>query len=115
MKIRNLIHIFENTFKKTHLPNIRVGDNVVVKTILNENNKTRIQAFKGLVIGTKNRGLRSSIRVRKVLGTEGVEKTFFLHSPKVQDVTVEKQYKVRRAKLYFLRKLVGKQTRLKTK
>jgi len=96
-------------------PEFDTGDTIRVDYKVVEGNRTRIQAFEGVVIARKNgRGARSTITVRKVSGGEGVERMFPLHSPLIAKLTVMKRGRTRRAKLYYLRELRGKAARLKT-
>jgi large subunit ribosomal protein L19 len=97
------------------MPDFRVGDTVRVHTRIIEGNKERIQVFEGVVIRRKSGGMAASYTVRKVTHGVGVEKTFPLHSPRVEKVDVVTRGKVRRAKLYYLRSLRGKAARIKEK
>lgn len=110
------MHIIEKIEKengKRQLPPVHVGDTVEVHYLIKEGDKERVQLFIGTIIAMKGRGIRASITVRRIVGGEGVERSFPLHSPRVKDVVVTRRGQVRRAKLYFLRERVGKQTRLK--
>ena len=97
------------------MPDFRVGDTVRVHNRIIEGNKERIQVFEGVVIRRKSGGMAASYTVRKVTHGVGVEKTFPLHSPRVEMVDVVTRGKVRRAKLYYLRSLRGKAARIKEK
>lgn len=97
------------------MPDFRVGDAVKVHTRIIEGNKERIQIFEGVVIRRKSGGMAASYTVRKVTHGIGVEKTFPLHSPRVEKVEVVNRGKVRRARLYYLRNLRGKAARIKEK
>jgi large subunit ribosomal protein L19 len=97
------------------MPDFRVGDTVKVHTRIIEGNKERIQIFEGIVIRRKSGGMSASYTVRKVTHGVGVEKTFPLHSPRVEKVEVVTRGKVRRARLYYLRNLRGKAARIKEK
>ena len=97
------------------MPEFRVGDTVRVHTRIIEGNKERVQIFEGVVIRRKSGGMTASYTVRKVAHGVGVEKTFPLHSPRVEKVDVVTRGKVRRAKLYYLRSLRGKAARIKEK
>ena len=111
-----IIKDIENSQMKESVPEMRVGDTVVVDKIIIEGKKSRIQKFEGVV--TRITGIRSRVRftVRKVVGKFGVEKTFLLHSTQVSDVKVIKKGKARRARLNYLRNRVGiKATRLKSR
>jgi len=91
------------------------GDTVVVPVKVTEGNRERLQAFEGVVIARKNRGLNSSFTVRKVSHGEGVERVFQTYSPSISDIIVKRRGDVRRAKLYYLRELTGKAARIKEK
>ena len=108
------------TFNKIHLkkglPDVRSGDTVRVHQKIKEKDKERIQAFEGIVIARKHgKGISATITVRKVISGLGVEKVFPIHSPTIDKIEVLKRGKVRRAKLYYLRKAKGKKARLKRK
>lgn len=111
----NFIHIFEQRQMKNNIPPISVGNNVNVNIWVKEGAKTRTQSFQGLVIKMKNRGFNSSFVVRKTSYGEGVEKTFQMHSPNIESISIEKHFRVRKAKLYHMRSLSGKSARLKEK
>ena len=115
IKIKNqqTIDNLNNTFIKTDLPIIRIGDNVKVGVKIIEGNKERIQFYEGTVIAKKNSSINTTITVRKVLQGIGVERIFLIHSPKVDSIQVLRSSKVRRSKLYYLRNLKGKASRLK--
>jgi len=106
---------FEKGYMKkgSNVPGFEIGDVVKVNHQIVEAGKKRVQVFQGIVIARKGAGLRETFTVRKVSFGIGVEKTFFLHSPRVEKVTVVRHSKVRRAKLYYMRKLSGKSARLK--
>ena len=101
------------SFLKTDLPIIRIGDNVKVGVKIIEGNKERVQFYEGTVIAKKNSSINTTITVRKVLQGIGVERIFLIHSPKVDSIQVLRSSNVRRAKLYYLRELKGKAGRLK--
>ncbi len=96
-----------------NIPKFRPGDTVVVRVRVREGTRERLQAFKGNIIAIKNRGINSSVTVRKRSQGIGVERVFQTHSPMIADITVERQAKVRRAKLYYLRDRMGKSERIK--
>lgn len=100
---------------KTDVPDFRPGDTVVVQVKVKEGTRERLQAFEGVVIAKRNRGVRSSFTVRKMSNGEGIERVFRTHSPQVDSLKVIRRGKVRRAKLYFLRKLTGRKARIKEK
>ncbi len=97
------------------LPEFAPGDTVVVQVKVKEGTRERLQAFEGVVIGIRNRGLGSSFTVRKISHGIGVERTFQTHSPVVDSVSVKRKGDVRQAKLYYLRDLQGKAARIKEK
>ena len=97
------------------LPKMRVGDTVKVHYRIKEGNRERIQAFEGVVIRLSGPGARETFTVRKISYGVGVERTFPLHSPRVDSITVVRKGKVRRAKLYYLRNLSGKAAKVKEK
>ena len=97
------------------IPEFGPGDTVVVQVRVKEGNRERLQAFEGVVIAKRNRGLNSSFTVRKISHGEGVERVFQTYSPLVSDVEVKRRGDVRRAKLYYLRGLQGKAARIKEK
>ena len=107
------INNLEKDFLKKDLPTLRIGDNVKIGVKIIEGNKERIQFYEGTIIAKKNTGINTTITVRKVLQGIGVERIFLIHSPKVDSITVLRSSKVRRAKLYYLRELRGKASRLK--
>ena len=106
-------HIEQSQLKKG-LPEFKVGDTLRVFSKIQEEGKTRLQAFEGTVIRVKGAGLRRSFTVRRISYGEGVEKTFPLHSPAVDNIKVVRKGKVRRAKLYYLRKKIGKKTKVES-
>ena len=114
-KINNttLLNKVESEYLKDDLPNVRVGDTVRLGVEIREGKKTRIQAYEGVVISMKNSGINKTITVRRVMQGIGVERCFLLHSPKIKDIEIKRSSKVRRSKLYYLRELSGKATRLK--
>jgi large subunit ribosomal protein L19 len=97
---------------KKMLPTVRVGDTVRVHYLIREGEKERVQPFTGTVIAIRGRSIAKSLIVRRLVQGEGVERIFPFHSPRVRDIEVTRRGKVRRAKLYFLRDRVGKQTRV---
>jgi large subunit ribosomal protein L19 len=97
------------------LPNFSAGDTIIVKVKVKEGNNERLQAYEGVVIAKKNRGLNSSFIVRKVSHGVGVERTFQTYSPLVDSVEIKRRGAVRRAKLYYLRNLSGRSARIKEK
>ena len=97
------------------LPEFFPGDTVVVQVKVREGSRERLQAFEGIVIAIKNRGLNSAFTVRKISHGEGVERVFQTHSKMIDSVEVKRRGKVRQAKLYYLRELEGKAARIKEK
>lgn len=100
---------------KKDIPAFAPGDTVVVQVRVVEGERTRLQAFEGVVIGKRNRGLNSAFVVRKISSGVGVERTFQTYSPIVDSITVKRRGDVRKAKLYYLRDLSGKAARIKEK
>ncbi|MCX7884268.1 MAG: 50S ribosomal protein L19 [Caloramator sp.] len=110
----DIIRAIEAEQMKKDLPSFRVGDTVKVHVKVKEGNRERIQVFEGLVIKRQNGGLRETFTVRRIAYGVGVERTFPVHSPMIDKIEVTRRGKVRRAKLYYLRKKVGKSaTRVK--
>ena len=97
------------------VPDFSPGDTVIVQVKVKEGNRERLQAFEGIVIAKRNRGLNSSFTVRKISHGEGVERVFQTHSPAVSNIKVKRRGDVRRAKLYYLRGRTGKAARIKEK
>ncbi|MGB7181587.1 MAG: 50S ribosomal protein L19 [Burkholderiaceae bacterium] len=97
------------------IPEFAPGDTVVVSVNVIEGTRSRVQAFEGVVIGRRNRGLNSAFTVRKISSGEGVERTFQLYSPLIASIDVKRRGDVRRAKLYYLRDRSGKSARIKEK
>lgn len=112
MKNALLAHV-ESKSLKAAPPQFDVGDLVDVHTRIVEGDKERIQVFSGTVIMKKGEGINATFTVRRIVNNEGVERIFPLHSPKVEKLDVKRKSRVRRAKLYYLRELTGKATRLK--
>ena len=103
----------ENSFLKDDLPLLRIGDSLRVGVKIIEGNKERVQFYEGTIIAKKNSSINTSITVRKVMQGIGVERVFLVHSPKIDSIKVLSSAKVRRSKLYYLRNLQGKASRLK--
>jgi len=110
-----IIEAIENEQLRTDIPEFAQGDTVVVRVRVKEGEKERLQAFEGVVIAKRNRGLHSAFTVRKISSGEGVERVFQTHSPLVGSVEVKRRGLVRQAKLYYLRELTGKAARIKEK
>lgn len=111
----NIIHELEREQMTREVPVFSPGDTVVVQVKVKEGSRERLQAFEGVVIAKRNRGLNSAFTVRKVSHGEGVERSFQTYSPTVADIKVKRRGDVRRAKLYYLRQLEGKAARIKEK
>jgi large subunit ribosomal protein L19 len=111
----NIIQALEAEQMKQDVPNFRTGDTLRVQVKVVEGDRERLQAFEGVVIGRRNRGLNSSFTLRKVSHGEGVERVFQTHSPAVAQIEVIRRGDVRRAKLYYLRERSGKAARIKEK
>lgn len=105
--------LVEKSSLKAEVPEFEIGDTVDVHTRILEGEKERIQIFNGVVIARASSGTRATFVVRRIVGGEGVERKFPLHSPKIAKIEVKRRGAVRRAKLYFLRDRVGKAVRLK--
>ena len=112
---QDIIKKIEEEQLKTDLPDFGPGDTVVVKVRVKEGEKERLQAYEGVVIAKRNRGLHSAFTVRKISSGEGVERVFQTHSPAVASIEVKRRGDVRRAKLYYLRERSGKSARIKEK
>ncbi|HVZ77891.1 MAG TPA: 50S ribosomal protein L19 [Gemmatimonadaceae bacterium] len=110
------MHAFIETQKewlRTDIPAFRAGDTVRVNVRVKEGDKERIQAFEGVCIARRGSGVSETFTVRKISNGVGVERIFPVHSPMIADLTVVRRGRVRRAKLYYLRHLTGKATRIK--
>lgn len=108
----NKLQEVEQGYLRTDIPEFRPGDTVRVHVRVREGNKERIQVFQGVVIARRGGGTRESFTVRKISASIGVERIFPLHSPTIDKIEVVRRGKVRRAKLYYLRKLRGKAARI---
>ena len=108
-----IIEELENAQLKQDVPEFSPGDTVVVQVRVVEGTRERLQAFEGVVIAKRNRGLNSAFTVRKISNGVGVERVFQTHSPSVGSIEVKRRGDVRRAKLYYLRDLTGKAARIK--
>ena len=113
LNTQKTIKDLENTFLKKDLPIIQIGDNVKIGVKIIEGNKERVQFYEGTIIAKKNSSINTTITVRKILQGIGIERIFLIHSPKIDSITVLRSSKVRRSKLYYLRGLKGKASRLK--
>jgi large subunit ribosomal protein L19 len=110
----NIIDVLEAEQLKK-IPDFSPGDTVVVQVKVKEGERERIQAFEGIVIAKRNRGLNSAFTVRKISHGTGVERVFQTHSPIISEIIIKRRGDVRRAKLYYLRDLTGKAARIKEK
>ncbi len=115
MKMSKIIDVIEQEQMTKKVPKFSPGDTVVVQVKVKEGNRERLQAFEGVVIAKRNRGLNSSFTVRKVSHGEGVERVFQTYSPIVSEIKVKRRGDVRRAKLYYLRGRTGKAARIREK
>lgn len=111
----NIIEQLEKEQMERDIPDFAPGDTVVVNVKVKEGNRERLQAFEGVVIAIRNRGINSAFTVRKISHGEGVERVFQTFSPMIDSVIVKRKGKVRRAKLYYLREREGKAARIKEK
>lgn len=111
----NIIDQIENEQLRNDIPKFSSGDTVTVQVKVREGSSERLQAFEGVVIAKKNRGIGSAFTVRKISHGEGVERVFQTHSKIIDSVVVKRRGKVRQAKLYYLRGLTGKAARIKEK
>jgi len=113
LNLQTPVKNLENQFLKTNLPILKIGDNLKVGVKIIEGNKERVQFYEGTLIAKKNSSINTTITVRKIFQGIGIERIFLLHSPKVDSITVLRSAKVRRSKLYYLRNLKGKASRLR--
>jgi large subunit ribosomal protein L19 len=113
--MNKVIEALEQEQMSKEIPAFAPGDTVVVQVKVKEGARERLQAFEGVVIAKRNRGLNSSFSVRKISHGEGVERVFQTYSPTVSDIEVKRRGDVRRAKLYYLRGRTGKAARIKEK
>lgn len=109
----NVITQIEEAQKKAEVPSFRGGDTLRVHVRVVEGGKERIQIFEGVALSRRGEGIRDTVTVRKISNGVGVERTFLVHSPRIDKIDVTRRAAVRRAKLYFLRTRVGKAARLK--
>jgi large subunit ribosomal protein L19 len=110
-----IIQALESEQLKSDVPAFSPGDTVVVQVIVKEGERVRSQAFEGIVIAIRTRGLNSAFTVRKISHGVGVERTFQTHSRQIESITLKRRGDVRQAKLYYLRDLTGKAARIKEK
>lgn len=109
----NIIKQIEQEQLKSNLPSFRPGDTLEVKVWVVEGSKKRLQAFEGVVIAIRNRGLHSAFTIRKISNGVGVERVFQTHSPVIDSIVVKRKGDVRKAKLYYLRERSGKSARIR--
>ncbi len=115
MRRNKIIEEIETAQMEREVPDFSPGDTIVVQVRVREGNRERLQAFEGVVIGKRSRGLNSSFIVRKISHGVGVERTFQTHSPLIADIEVKRRGDVRQAKLYYLRERSGRSARIKEK
>ncbi|MDD7804683.1 MAG: 50S ribosomal protein L19 [Endozoicomonas sp. (ex Botrylloides leachii)] len=115
MSKHKIIQALEDEQMNKDIPTFGPGDTVVVQVKVKEGSRERLQAFEGVVIGKRNRGLNSSFTVRKISNGVGVERAFQMHSPMIASIDVKRRGAVRKAKLYYLRDRSGKAARIKEK
>lgn len=111
----NIIDVIEKEGMRTDLPEFAIGDTVKVFVKVVEGNRERLQGFEGVVIARKNGGIRETFTVRRVSFGVGIERTFPLHSPRIDHIDIIRKGDVRRAKLYYLRERSGKGAKIKDK
>nr|YP_009394632.1 ribosomal protein L19 [Vertebrata thuyoides]ARW63194.1 ribosomal protein L19 [Vertebrata thuyoides] len=112
-RLSPFINLIENDYTKKNLPSIEIGDSIKIQKIIQEGNKERIQISEGVIIGKNNSGINKTITIRKTIQSIGVERIYLIHSPQIINIEIIKRAKVRKSKLYYLRKRSGKSTRLK--
>ena len=108
-----IISKIEKNFIKMDLPKLQIGDDIRIGVKIIEGDKERVQFYEGIIIAKKNSSINTTITVRKIFQGIGIERIFLIHSPKIDSINILRSSKVRRAKLYFLRNLKGKASRLK--
>jgi large subunit ribosomal protein L19 len=113
LNFQKTIQGVEDNFLKKDLPILKIGDNVKIGVKIIEGSRERVQSYEGTIIAKKNTLINTTITVRKILQGIGIERIFLIHSPKLDSIEVLRSSKVRRAKLYYLRNLRGKASRLK--
>ncbi len=113
--MNNIIEALDKEQIKTEIPDFNPGDTVVVQVKVKEGTRERLQAFEGVVIAKRNRGINSAFTVRKISHGEGVERVFQTHSTLIDSIQIKRRGDVRQAKLYYLRGLQGKAARIKEK
>jgi large subunit ribosomal protein L19 len=108
-----LIKTVEQSYLKSNIPNIKIGDTIRLGLKIKEGDKERIQYYEGVIISKKNFAINMTITVRRVIQGIGLERLFIINSPRIISIEIKKSAKIRRSKLYYLRNLSGKATRLK--
>ncbi len=111
----NVIEQLETEQMTREVPDFRIGDTITVQVRVKEGERVRLQAFEGIVIAKRNRGLNSAFTVRKISYGEGVERVFQAYSPSIAEIQIKRRGDVRQAKLYHMRQLRGKAARIKEK
>jgi large subunit ribosomal protein L19 len=111
----NIIETLEKEQMQREVPDFAAGDTVIVQVKVTEGTRERLQAFEGVVIARRNRGLNSSFTVRKISHGEGVERVFQTYSPQVADIAIKRRGRVRQAKLYYLRERRGNAAKIREK
>ena len=111
----NIIAQLDSEQLRSDIPDFSPGDTVIVQVKIKEGERERLQAYEGVVIAMRSRGINSAFTVRKISHGEGVERVFQTHSPMIAEIKVKRRGKVRRAKWYYLRGLTGKAARIKEK
>lgn len=115
MRKNKFVKQVETEQLKQDIPEFSPGDTVIVQVRVREGERERLQAYEGVVIGKRNRGLNSAFTVRKISHGVGVERTFQTHTPMIESITVKRRGDVRKAKLYYLRERSGRSARIKEK
>ena len=110
---QKIINSIEASYLKSSIPKIEVGDTLKIGVLIQEGNKERVQSSEGVVICIHKAQLNTTITLRRIFQGIGIEKVYLIHSPRIKNISIIRKSKVKRAKLYYLRKRVGKATRLK--
>ena len=112
---QKIIQNIEVDYLKKEIPEIEVGDTLRIGVLIQEGNKERVQSSEGVVIAIHKAKLNTTITLRRIFQGIGIEKVYLIHSPRITDIQIIRKSKIRRAKLYYLRKRIGKAARLKQK
>lgn len=117
IKINNkkIIEHIEASYLKSNIPSIDVGDTIRIGVLIQEGNKERVQSSEGVVISINKAHLNTTVTLRRIFQGIGVEKVYLIHSPRITNIQVIRKSKIKKAKLYYLRKRIGKAARLKQK